>query len=781
MNDRIAAFFERLLFARRGMMLGFFAVITVVMAWSATRLRIDAGFSKNLPLEHEYIRTFIRYQEQFGGANRVVLALMAREGDMFTPEFFATLRQLTDDVFFVPGVDRASVTSIFTPNVRFVEVVEDGFAGGNVVPADFAPTPGGLAMVRENIIKSGRVGQLVANDFSGAIVTAQLLDVDPTTGAKLDYIAVARHLEDNVRQKILARPEAAGLSLHIIGFAKVIGDISAGAQGVALFFGVSVVLTAVLVRLFAQSWRFTILPLACAIIAVIWQLGILPLVGFGIDPLSILLPFLIFAIGVSHGVQMIRAYREQIFHGHTQVDAARRAFRQLLIPGGLALVTDVIGFITLLLIRVGIITELAITASLGVALIIVTNLFLLPVLLSYVSVPEGYASRLHRRAEQLAPVWRKLDRVTHPGPALAIIAGALALFAFGFWKSQAIHIGDVDRGVPELRADSRYNRDTAVITSEFSIGVDLLTVITETVPNGCVEHDVMSTIDRLEWRLRNVEGVQSVMSLASVARVINAGWNEGSLKWRMLPMQKETLALAVSPVETATGLLNADASVLPVYVYLTDHRAETIDRVIEAVKVFEADHGGPRAHFRLATGNGGVMAATNDVVRKAQYPMLGWVFGCIIVLCLLTFRSWRATFCIVVPLVLVSVLAYALMAYLGIGLKVHTLPVAALGVGIGVDYGIYLYSRLEECLKKGDYLEDAMLASFAVAGTAIIFTGVTLAASVSMWIFSDLKFQADMGILLTFMFLVNMLAAIFLLPAIARWLFRHHRRRELVR
>jgi len=173
------------------------------------------------------------------------------------------------------------------------------------------------------------------------------------------------------------------------------------------------------------------------------------------------------------------------------------------------------------------------------------------------------------------------------------------------------------------------------------------------------------------------------------------------------------------------------------------------------------------------------MAATNEVVRAAQFPMLLWVFGCIIVLCLVTFRSWRATFCIVAPLGLVSVLAYALMAWLGIGLKVHTLPVAALGGGIGVDYGIYLFSRLEECLKRGECLEEAMLASYAVAGTAIIFTGVTLAASVSMWIFSDLKFQANMGILLTFMFLVNMLGAIFLLPAIARWLFRHHRRREV--
>jgi predicted RND superfamily exporter protein len=777
---RLIDFLERLVFGNRLFVVGLFLVATMICAWSALRLRVDAGFTKQLPLRHEYIQTFIEHRDQFGGANRIVIALMKNEGEIFDPLFFAALQQLTDDVFYVPGVDRASVTSLFTPNVRFVEVVEDGFAGGNVVPADFEPSPAGFAVVRENIVKSGRLGQLVANDFSGAIVSAQLLETDPTTGERIDYIAVSDHLEQNVREKLLAAFPDAGFSVHIIGFAKIMGDVSAGAREVILFFLVSIVLTSVLVRVFAQSWRFTLLPVACSIIAVVWQLGLLNLTGYGIDPMSILVPFLVFAIGVSHGVQMIRAYRAEVFAGRAHLEAARNSFRQILVPGGLALVTDTIGFITLLLIDVGIISELAITASIGVAVIIATNLFLLPVLLSYVRLPSDYAARLHKRADTLAPLWKRLDAVTRPGPALVVIACASALFVFGWWKAKDVRIGDLAAGVPELREDSRYNRDTAVITSSFSIGVDVLTTIVETVPNGCVEFDVMHAIDRFGWEMSNVPGVQSVSSLASVAKVINAGWNEGSLKWRMLPRAPETLALSVSPVETSSGLLNADGSVMPVYIFLEDHKAETIDRVVAAVNAFRAEHDGERVRFRLATGNVGVMAATNEVVRAAQFPMLMWVFASIIVLCMLTFRSWRATLCIVLPLALVSVLAYALMAMLGIGLKVHTLPVAALGVGIGVDYGIYLFSRLEELLRRGDYFEDAMLNAYAVSGTAIIFTGITLALSVCTWLFSDLKFQADMGILLAFMFLVNMLGAIILLPAIARWLYRHHRRKDAV-
>ena len=196
--------------------------------------------------------------------------------------------------------------------------------------------------------------------------------------------------------------------------------------------------------------------------------------------------------------------------------------------------------------------------------------------------------------------------------------------------------------------------------------------------------------------------------------------------------------------------------------------------VTDTVKAFSASHPSAKTKFLLASGNAGVMAATNEVVQAAERPIVFWIFGAVIALCLITFRSIRATLCIVVPLAIVSWLAYALMAYLGIGLKTSTLPVVALGVGIGVDYGIYLFARLQAGLKHGEFFEEAMLAAFKDTGAAVVFTGLTLAIGVSMWIFSDLKFQADMGVLLTFMFLVNMLGAIVLLPAMARWFWRRH-------
>jgi len=449
------------------------------------------------------------------------------------------------------------------------------------------------------------------------------------------------------------------------------------------------------------------------------------------------------------------------------MESARASFRRLLVPGAIALASDTIGFITILLIDIEIIQEMAITASLGVAVIILTNLFLLPVLVSYVDLGKNYRDKLVRRANQLLPLWKKLTRVSERDPATIIIMISFVLLGFGLWKGADIRIGDLHRGVPELHGDSQYNIDTDVIADRFSIGVDLISVIVETIPEGCINYEVMDTIDRFEWTMRNVDGVQSVIGLPTVAKRINAGWNEGNIKWQVLPRNQSVLVQSVSYVPTSSGLLNSDCSVIPVLIFTKDHKAETISNIVTNIKSFAAEFDSDAIKFKLATGNVGVMAATNEEVDAAQFPILLYVFAAIIILCLVTFRSIAGTLCIVIPLALVSLLAYALMTILEIGLKVNTLPVVALGVGIGVDYGIYIYSRLDSLMKDERPLTEAYLLTLQTTGAGVIFTGVTLAIGVVTWIFSPLKFQADMGILLTFMFLVNMLGAILLLPALA--------------
>jgi predicted RND superfamily exporter protein len=355
---------EATMFRKRVMVLVAFVLASIFLVFQASQIKLDAAFEKHIPLNHTYMKTYLEYRENFGGANNVLISVCDTEGDIFNESFFGALKGVHDQLFFIPGVDRIQVKSLYSPSTRFVEIVEDGFAGGPVIPANFQPDSQGLAVVKANIEKAGIVGSIVADDYSCAMVKASLMDTDPQTGARLDTLVIAEQLEQQIRGKF----EKDNISIHIIGFSKMVGDVAEGAKGVVAFFAIAIVITTLMVFWFCRSISLTLLPIACSLVAVVWQLGMLSTLGFGLDPMSILVPFLVFAIGVSHGVQMINSVSKLVSKGATSKEAAQMSFRLLLIPGGIALLSDTVGFLTLLSIDIGIIRELAITASLGVAM-----------------------------------------------------------------------------------------------------------------------------------------------------------------------------------------------------------------------------------------------------------------------------------------------------------------------------------------------------------------------------------------------------------------------------
>jgi hypothetical protein len=754
----------------RAPLLALCVLATVLLGWSATRLEVHAGFTKMLPLGHPYMQAFLKYQQDFGGANKVLVAVKARNGDIFSAGALARLKSVHEDLFFMRGVDRASVVSLYSPNTIFMEVVEDGFRAGPVLPGNFRPDARGFEELRGNLLKSQWVGRIVASDFSAGMVSVTLLDRDPESAVRLDLKRVGADLE-----AIRARHEDVGFSVHIIGFAKSASDIAAGAAGVLLFFGIAAAITAALLLWYTGSVRLTALALAVALTPVVWLLGLLPVLGLTLDPMSILVPFLIFSIGVSHAVQMTNAWKLEVLRGRDGVTAARIAFARLFIPGASALLANAIGFLVIAFVRIEMVQELVYTATLGVMLMIVTNKVMLPILLSYtrLATAPGAQPELAAYVGRSDRAWGKLSFVARPGTAAVIVAVGLALLAAGLWKAREQVIGDLGQGVPELRADSRYNRDVGAIGKSFAIGVDVLQVIAQgDSPASCTRFEMLDAIDRLEFMMRQTEGVQSAVGLAAFTKMAAVGYSEGDAKWAAIPDTREQRNQSVMFSTRRGGdLVNRDCSATPISIFTRDHQSATLAHVVSEVKRFKAQFDSPALTFHLASGNAGVMAATNEAVAAADHWVNWALFGAVTLLCLVTFRSVAITLCIVLPLALVTVLCYALMAALHIGMKVNTLPVVALGVGVGVDYGIYLFEVIRhEMRSRNATLQQAFFESLRQRGAASLFTAVTMTAGVATWLFSELQFQADMGILLAFMFLVNAFGAIVLAPALAAFL-----------
>lgn len=756
---------ENLLFRFRAAWLVGFAVITAFLLYNAMQVRPDASFNKMIPENHEFIQNFYQYQDDLSAlGNAIRVSVETTEGTIFDAEYQDILRQVTDELSYIAGVNRSQIRSIWTPNVRWSEVTEEGFVGGPVIPDSYDGSQESLEQLRQNVLRSGEVGNLVANNFRSALVYVPLSEINPETGEQLDYAEFSQNLERLVREQYSSDT----INIQIVGFAKVVGDLIEGANQVGMFFVLAMIITFVMLFLYSRCVRSSLIVLSCSIIAVIWQLGIIHLIGSGINPYSMLVPFLVFAIGVSHGVQIINAVMANRADGADKMLASRYAFRGLYVAGLTALASDAIGFTTLMVIDIAVIKELAIAASIGVAVIVLTNLGLLPILTSYLDVSKRGLQYQESKRHAKHPVVATFTRFATPRWAMGAVAVSLVLAMFGLWKGQYQEIGDLDSGAPELRPDSRYNLDNAFMVENYSASTDIFVVMAQTQPGQCIAYNNMALMDRFQWHMENVDGVQAVRSIVYASKMGMAGTNEGNLKW--YSVNRDDFVINASISQAPSGLMNQECSMAPIIIYLNDHKAQTLNRVVEEVRAFSTEFPTEELDFLMAAGNAGIEAVTNKVIETAQIEMLIWVYSVVIALCLLTFRSIRTVLCIVLPLMFTTIMSQALMATLGIGVKVATLPVIALGVGIGVDYGIYIYSKMREALREGLSLVESYEYALTKTGKAVGFTGLTLAIGVATWIWSPIKFQADMGILLTFMFIWNMLGALILIPALAHLL-----------
>jgi len=771
---------ERAFFNHRVWVMAACLLLTLLLGWQGTRLRLNASFEKTIPTAHAYIVNYFANKANLAGqTNAMRIAVETSGPSIFDKAYLETLQKLSDEIFLLPGVDRPFMKSLWTSNTRWVAVTEDGLDGNTVMGDSYDGSPAALAEVRTNVERSGEIGQLVAGDFKSSIIFVPLLDKNPKTGEALDYGELSRQVE-----ALRAKYESDRIHIHVTGFAKVVGDLIEGLQQVLMFFGLALAICAAVLFGYTHCSRSTALVVACSVIAVVWQFGLLALLHYELDPYSVLVPFLVFAIGMSHGAQKMNGIMQDIGRGTHRVVAARYTFRRLFVAGLTALLCDAVGFAVLALIKIQVIQDLAAVASIGVAVLIFTNLVLLPILLSYVGVSPAAAQRSLRleaaddasdaaHGRTARPwLWTQLDRFTQRGPALVAIGVSVLLAAFGYAVSLRLNIGDLDPGAPELRADSRYNRDNDFMARHYAASSDILVVMVATPEDQCTRYDTLARVDRLAWRLEQLPGVESTNSMAALSKLAMVGYNEGNLKWfELIPN-----ASALGGVQTRAPreLFNQGCSFLSLYVYLKDHKAETLTRVIDTAEDFINANHHPDERFMLAAGSAGIDAATNIVVKRAMHEMLLWVYGAVVLLCWVTFRSWRAVVCAVLPLVLTSILCEALMVGLGMGVKVATLPVIALGVGIGVDYALYVLSVMLARLRAGDSLSAAYHHALQFTGRVVMLTGITLALAVGTWAFSPIKFQADMGILLAFMFVWNMVGALVLLPALAHFLLRPH-------
>ena len=758
---------ERILFNHRPIILILCAIVTVFLAFEASKVRLSDDYLQTIPDHQPYIVNYLKHFKALTAqSNAVQIAVVANQGTILNAHYLEMLKEINDQVYLLPGVNRPWMESLWTPNQMWVHYTQTGMDYGTIMDQYYDGSPKALQAVAMHIKYADTIGVLVEPNFKSSLLYVPLV---LSSEEPINYGLLARQLN-----QIAKKYDSQGITLHMIGFGLVVGDMINSIGEILGFFLISIIITTFILLWYTQCVRSALLVVAASLTAVIWQMGLLVLLGLQLTPYSVLVPFLVFAIGMSHGAQKMNGVMQDIGRGNDKLIAARYTFRRLFLAGFVALICDAASFAVLMVIRIGAIEQLAIIATIGVALLVITNLILIPIMLSYIGVNAQAAARSVSTSgntqRKRKPVLAFLDLFTRCSVAAATILAVLILTVFGVNVGRHVQIGDLQPGAPELRQTSQYNKDNAYFSAHYISGRDKLVVFVDTVSEHCLDYPALYVMSKLQWQLQQMPQVMLTESVASIEPYLSESNWEGSPKWYVLQPNRKVLydLYHGAPPRLENFACNLD----PIYVSLIDHKAATLSAVVSATQNFIDNPENQDADFKMSLlgGDAGIEAATNIVVAQANAIMLALVYLVVILFCFIAFRSWRAVLCAIIPLAVTSVLAQALMVWLHIGVKVATLPVLALGVGIGVDYALYVLSIMLRFLRAGLPLSQAYHETLMSTGKVVLLTGITLAIGVGTWIFAPIKFQADMGLVLAFMFLWNMLGAMILLPALASFL-----------
>src|SRR5713101_4488874 len=750
------------LIARRHWVFGVVLLVSTALGIAALRLSLDFRSADLLPQAHPFIEVHNRYHRNFGETNVLTVMLEARAGTIFTAPILATLFRLTEAVDRLPGVNHDQVSSLAHRMTRWVRVVPNGGMVSDVVMNGPPTTEAEVREIR-NLVRSASyvMGSMVSLDQRAAVIRAGFHE------QHLDY----RRLFDEVNAKILPMADEHA-AVYVTGLPRLNGWILHLEGQVLTAFAVAIVVTWLCLYAYFRDWRGALRPTISGGLAALWGFGLMHLAGFALNPLTLVIPFLITARAVSHSAQMHDRYYEELARGAAKAGAIRGSFGGLFAPTAAGILTDALGVLAIGIIAIPALRQLAVTATLWLLSLLVTELCLNPIVYTYLRAPEPEA--IWAREQALLARWsaRLASAVTGSRGRWATLGAGAVVLAVALVLLSRVQVGDPTSASRILTADSEYNQSHRAVQEEFGGSEPFLVVAEGDAPDALQRAGVLRTIEQFQRYLERTPMVGASFSLVDILTSMGERFHELEPKWGVIPTDERSIREmfftywgSVYPSSSAR-FFTPDFRTAHVTFFCHDHTIEHVRALVSAAREFIAAHPLEHVQFRVAGGFNGVMAAVYDEILRSQALMTAASFLVIFVVCAVTYRSLVAAVLLILPLALANAVVNAYMAARGIGLDLDTLPVIAVGVGFGIDYGIYILSRIQEGLRDGVALDEAVRDAIHLSGRTVAFTALTMTAGVLCFTPTALRFVGEMATLLALWMVASSATALTLLPAL---------------
>ena len=762
MIERIATF----CIIRRKPVAGVIALLTLLLSWFALHVEVRTVFEDMLPSKHEYVKTHQKFKETFGGSNMVTIMFEVKEGDVFRPAILDKLRTVTLGLREVSAVNPFQITSLASKKLKEVRASTDGIETTPLMWPALPADAEALAALKQSVLRNPLVyGTYVSRDLQATLITVDFID------REVDYAKVFAEI-----RSLVAKVEDDSVRIRVVGDPILYGWVDHYVPETVELVAVALALTLAMLFLLLRTWRGVVLPLLAGVTSAIWALGICQLLGIHFEPLVIVVAMLITSRAVSHSVQIVNRFDDELAHiadgSETSPQAARIALADLFRPGMVGVIADAACMAVVALSPIPMLQKLTVLAVVWVSTLTISAVILTPVLLSFIRKPHGTVHPL-----DLTPVLRKvLDfgvwMATSRFRYVVVVCSTLVLAGSGYYAFQ-LKIGDANPGSPILWPESDYNRDSAAINKRFE-GVDrLFVVLGEDGKEGLVKDKaVLDTMNRFQRFMEVQPEIGGSTSIADVIPVVNRTLHEGNPRYEELGDSGAANGSLMAMLESISEPGDMDRFVDKAYangavtLMFRDRQGESIRTAMARIKAFAEENPLASGQWQLAGGLIGITAAMNEVILAGQIEGVALALLVLVVICTAVYRSTVAGMLFMVPVIISNTLTFAFMAWKGIGMNINTVPVAALGIGLGVDYAFYVADRIKEEIAAGNTPQGAIHASLHSAGLGVLVTASVLILSTLLWWASSLRFQAEMGLLMAIWLGVSAMSALFVMPSV---------------
>jgi len=772
MNEQLFNLLQRFVescIRRRTLVVWVLGAITALLSYQAAHVVIKTDLDDLMPRNHPYIAVHERFKQSFGGSNVVSVMLEVEQGDIFNLPMLTKVQKVTRDLLQVDAVNQFQIISLASKKLKDIRGSTDGIEFAPLMWPDLPKGDAELARLRESVRNNPLVyGAYVSTDLKAALITVDFYD------HLVDYEKVFRQVST-----IAAAVEGSGVKVSVVGAPMLFGWVNHYLPETLHIFLLTVAFLIVLLFISARTWRGTVLPLLAGVVSATWALGAARLIGFNVDPLVIVVAFLITARSISHSVQLVTRFDDEIAAGAADaVAAAKASMLALFKPGMLGVIADAGCMLVVLLTPISLMQKVAIIGTLWVLTIAVSACVLTPVLLSWIKRPQGFAHPL----DVSLPLQKVLDlcaRIVCSRARYAVLTAAAALFIVSGLYAFNLTVGDANPGSPILWKDHAYNRDAEAINSKFQGSDRMFAVFSGKAPDTLKEPAALQNMSQFQKFMTAQPEIGGSLSIADVYPGVQRTLREGNPRYqefgRSAQENGELIFMLASGSDPGDLARFADANFQngSITLFFRDHQGQTIRTAISRIKEFAQQHRIEQGEILLAGGLVGVLAAVNEVLLSGQVESIALALLVLVVCCAVAYRTTMAGIFFMVPVVLSNTLTFSFMAWQGIGMNINTVPIAALGIGLGVDYAFYIVDGIKEELHHrghGD-LVRAIVKSLNTAGRGVLITASTLIVSVVLWSFSSLRFQAEMGILMAIWLFISAVSALLIMPAMV-YVFR---------